>query len=252
MIDTPFMPADSLAWRRKLADKVEIRYIINTHYHLDHISGNYYFPGTVICHEKMREMYTAPLARVNGSDRYLEGLSPVAYYRKRMMEKEPDGPTVPTDYYYRPADITFGDRLNLFVGDRQIKLMHLPGHTGTDIGAYLPEEKILFAGDTVCNQEYPSFAHSVPIEWLQSLKTIQAMDAKIIVPGHGRICNMAVVREFTSIVEKCIDMVRDAIQQGMGPDEAVQRISFDGLMAAHHSGPGMHRRNISRLYQMLL
>ena len=61
MIDTPMLPTYAVRWRDEIAQRGDLRYLINTEYHSDHISGNYFFPGTIISHQGVREMFTAPL-----------------------------------------------------------------------------------------------------------------------------------------------------------------------------------------------
>ncbi len=78
------------------------------------------------------------------------------------------------------------------------------------------------------------------------------MDVDIVVAGHGEACGKKEdVREFTSFIQKCIDMVREAIKQGMSREEAADRISFKDLYAIH-TGDEMQRINVARLYDMLL
>ena len=94
-------------------------------------------------------------------------------------------------------------------------------------------------------------AHCMPLEWIQSLKQIQKMDVETIVPGHGRIGGKKEVREFTAFLQKCIDKVNEAIKTGMSKEEAIDKISFLALLPAVHPDPGMQRRNVARLYEML-
>ena len=54
LIDTPALPTYALKWRDEISKRGEIKYIINTEYHPDHISGNYFFPGTVVAHEGVK------------------------------------------------------------------------------------------------------------------------------------------------------------------------------------------------------
>ena len=66
MIDAPSRPAEAIRWRDEIARRGELRYIINTGYHIDHISGNYFFPATVVSHEGCREMFSVPSVVIAG------------------------------------------------------------------------------------------------------------------------------------------------------------------------------------------
>ena len=94
-------------------------------------------------------------------------------------------------------------------------------------------------------------AHCLPLEWVESLKKIEAMDVDAIVPGNGKVCGKREVQDFTSFIQKCIDIVREAIKQGMSKEEAADRISFSEFYPATHPGPKMQRINVSRFYEML-
>ena len=154
-------------------------------------------------------------------------------------------------YQLRAPTITFSERLNLYVGKHTFELIHLTGHTPCHIGVYVPEERVFFAGDNFSNAVQPSLAHCLPLEWIESLKKIQAMNVDVVVPGHGRIGGKKEVREFESFIQKCIDKVRGAIKQGMSKEEAVDRISFLEFRPAVHPDPKMQRINVLRLYEML-
>ena len=160
-------------------------------------------------------------------------------------------------YQLKAPAVTFSDNLTLYVGEHTVELMHLPGHTDGHIGVYLPQEKVFFAGDNFCNGTQPSLAHSLPLEWVESLKKIEAMEINVVVPGHGETCDLKEVRRFRQFIETCIDMTRKAISEGMRKEEAADSISFEGLYpedqraSAVHPGSVMQRRNVLRLYEML-
>src|SRR5439155_1361850 len=117
----------------KKTTRKPIATLINTHHHLDHTGGNRFFAGaTRIASEKCREAL-AP------------GFPPLPLLRRFMPRFAREFPllqvVLPT--------VTFKDHLVIHDGDREIQLWH-PGfaaHTVGDAVAYLPRERVLFAGD---------------------------------------------------------------------------------------------------------
>jgi len=261
MIDTPMVPRTAIKWRDDIAKRGEVRYIINTHHHVDHITGNYFFQGTVISHKGVKELFTAPVTSVVGSERIDEvikiGQGILGYIRLLVGEHDSESLPLLEDYQLKAPTITFSEKLNLYIGKHTIELIHLPGHTQAHIGAYIHQEKVLFAGDNFTNGTQPSLAHSYPLEWVESLRKIENMDVDFVVPGHGEACDKRKVREFRLFIQECIDMVREAAKQGMSKEEAADRISFEALYPrkqrglAVHPGSGMQRRNVLRFYEML-
>ncbi|MFC2001597.1 MBL fold metallo-hydrolase [Chloroflexota bacterium] len=261
MIDTPMMPTDALKWRDNIAKRGNVRYIINTHHHPDHITGNPFFPGTVVSHEGVREMFAAPATRVVTSHRLEEvlksGQGILGFIRLLVKEHAPEGLPLLENYQFKAPTITFTERLNLYVGEHTFELMHLPGHTESHIGVYVPQEKVFFAGDNLCGGTQPSLAQSLPLDWVKSLKKIEAMDIDVVIPGHGEIGGREIIREFRLFIQECIDIVREAIKQGLSKEQAADKISFEELYPrihggrAVHPGPEKQRRNVLRLYEML-
>lgn len=256
MIDTPQMPTDALKWRDTIAQKGEVCYIINTHHHVDHTTGNYFFPGAVVSHDKVREMLSASLSRIAASARSRDaakaGMGKEDYARSLVRDVDPEGVSLMNEHYHlKLPSITFSEQLCLYRGEHSFELMYLPGHTLDHIGVYLPREKVFFAGDNFTNDSQPSLAQCHPQKWIDSLKKIETMDIEVIVPGHGKVCDQSKVREFRSFIEECVDTVREAIGKGMSKGEAADRISFEGRYPPVHPGAEMQRMNVLRLYEML-
>jgi cyclase len=149
-----------------------IRVAVNTHQHGDHTYGNCLLPsGTVLIgHELMREGLRQDLV--------IDGCPP-------FWEPVPDwGPVV-----RRLPDITVRSSLTLHVGGRRVELLHPggPAHTHGDLVAWLPVERVLFAGDLL-------FAGLTPLVFmgsltgaLDSLDWLAGFGPRVVVPGHGRV-----------------------------------------------------------------
>ncbi len=256
MIDSPMLPTDAIRWREEIAKRGQVRFIISTHHHLDHIAGNFFFPGSVIFHDGCREIYALPLTReldsdVPGEPPTVVTLDPAESYRLRVRELDPEGLPWLKNYQLRAPEITFSKRLRLDVGGHTFDLTHMPGHTKGDVCVYIPQEGVFFAGDNFTEGVQPSLSQCLPLEWLGSLQKIEQIDFDLIVPGHGKAAGKKDVQEFRYFIEKCVERVREAVQKGMSREEAADRISFLDLCTPIHPGPWQQRMNVLRLYDQL-
>lgn len=261
MIDTPMLPTDAFRWRDEIDKHGSVRYIINTHHHIDHTTGNFFFGGTVVSHEGVRESFHGPVKSVmnvkDGENAARTAKGPIANIRMLVEEYDPGGLPFLDHYQLRPPTLTFTERLELRVGGYTFRLMHQPGHTQSHIGVYIPQEKVFFTGDNFTSRTQPSLAYCSPLEWVDSLKTIEDLDVDTVVPGHGAVCAKSEVRQFRLFIQQCIDIVQKAIHDGMSRTEAADRISFEKLYPRDrsalpvHPGAEQQRRNVVQLYDVL-
>jgi glyoxylase-like metal-dependent hydrolase (beta-lactamase superfamily II) len=96
-------------------------------------------------------------------------------------------------------EITYaGEEARLDLGGTAVELLYYgPAHTRGDQLVFLPEERILFAGDLVENRFLPIFPDEDAIgsRWLGLLDRIEALDPDVVVPGHGAIGDVGLVEE---------------------------------------------------------
>ena len=96
---------------------------------------------------------------------------------------------------------------------------------------------------------------ALPEEWLDSLKQIQELEADILIPGHGSVCDQSYIPEMSSFIQAWIDMVTTAINQGMNLEEAQDKLSLlDRYPMEAGSEPmaqKVQRMNVARLYEVL-
>ena len=149
-----------------------VRMAVNTHQHGDHTYGNCLLPSAAVLvgHERMREGLR--------EDPVIDGCPP-------FWDPVPDwGPVV-----RRLPDITVGSSLAVHLGDRRVDLLHPggPAHTSGDLVAWVPAERVLFAGDLL-------FAGLTPLVFMGSLTgALAALDwlagfgPHVVVPGHGGV-----------------------------------------------------------------
>ncbi|QJY50939.1 MBL fold metallo-hydrolase [Pseudonocardia broussonetiae] len=144
------------------------RLLVNTHHHGDHTFGNWMLPPTttVVGHARCRDEVLAAgflAAQV---------LAGPDYGRQEL----------------RPPDLTFDDRLVLHAGGRRVELIHLgPAHTTNDVVVWLPEERVLFAGDLCFAGGQPFLVEGSVAGYREALAGIRALRPAVLVPGHGPV-----------------------------------------------------------------
>lgn len=185
-------------------DKVKI--VINTHWHNDHTGGNKVFghEALIIAHKNVRNALS--------KDKYLEFWDEVH-------------PAFPR---YALPEITFSDCVSLHFNGEDIEIIHLPGgHTDGDAMVYFTKSKVLHAGDCIFSNGFPAidfemggsvdgFANN-----LNTIVDIMPPDVRIVI-GHGPDYTIEEVKEYESMVQSSLNLVRDAMNQGMSVKDMQQ------------------------------
>jgi cyclase len=240
MLDTPQRPTDAVAWRKEMESKGAIKYLVNLEPHSDHCNGNFIFTATAVTHEKSREVMLA-------IDRN-EAI-------KAMAAIDPDGVSLIDKNHFNIPSVIFSERLTLYLGKHSFHLIHMPGHTESQIAAFVPEERVVFTGDNVVYKRLGFLHEADPFAWLESLERLKELDVDYIVPGHGEVCDKSYLKEQAEYIQGCIDAVKKAFDQGWTKDEALARVSWPTPYALDPGSEQMVTRlkqtGISNLYDRL-
>ncbi|HET6421672.1 MAG TPA: MBL fold metallo-hydrolase, partial [Geobacteraceae bacterium] len=158
---------------RKISDK-PIRYVVDTHHHLDHTFGNEEFSklGAVIVSQEECRKNMLKYSEETQKNARNYGLTP----------EQTEGTKIayPT--------ITFTDRMSIDLGNQEIELIYVgPSHTGGSIMVLVPDRKVLFTGDILFTDFHPFLADGDIPGWVRNLDYIATLDVDRIVPGHGPI-----------------------------------------------------------------
>lgn len=97
-------------------------------------------------------------------------------------------------------DQTFKDKLEIQLGKTKIEVLHLgPAHSPGDISVWLPEQKIIIAGDMAFNKRLlPLFEHTDTAAWVsETWDKLEALKPEIVIPGHGAATTLDVVTQYT-------------------------------------------------------
>ncbi len=215
LVDPPMCPTHALDWKRAAGGLGEIRFLINTEHHGDHVGGNFFFrEATLVAHAVTRE--NTP-----------EGIGTLAFWRSRMEESDPEGLPLLEDYAITLQDLTYDEGMTLHLGGREIRLIHKPGHTGGQTLVYLPDARALLPGDNVCNDWPPLLQSGAAGHWLDCLDFVEAMDVDAIVPGHGEPCGKEAIALLRRDIHELMNRVRDCIAKGASEEETRSAVPYD-------------------------
>ncbi len=213
MFDTSGTPASAqaiLAELRKLTDK-PVLYVINSHWHWDHWGGNQVFKAAYpnvqfLSSEKNRDLMinTAVAWNKPGLERDLPNYisqqkqqfaaaevkhtseAQLAEMRELLAADE-DFLQQKRSVVYTFPNIVFSDSVTLFLGGREIRVLHARAITPGDTYVYLPKEKILITGDILVNPIPFAVGGSYPQDWIAALQALDALEVEAIIPGHGEV-----------------------------------------------------------------
>jgi glyoxylase-like metal-dependent hydrolase (beta-lactamase superfamily II) len=116
--------------------------------------------------------------------------------------------------------VTFEDTLTLDLGNRRVELRYLGrGHTSGDIVVWLPDERILFAGDLVEAQAAPYMGDCYPGAWsTATLDAVAALRADQLVGGRGPVVSgeavSTAIKDTRAFLLTTIDSTREVRDGG--------------------------------------
>ena len=198
---------------QKIED-LPVKYVVNSHEHDDHWLGNDFYK------QKFGTILMGPES-INSN--YKEG------DKTRMYNILPKNAIEGT--HIIDLDKVVKKQETLILGGEKFEIipMDVKAHTGDDVFIYMPERKILFAGDLVMNGRITSGRHGSVIGQLKALAIMQKLDWKVMVPGHGFITDATAMDEAKLYFKLTKERILKAIDEGVDATEinkAVKLIEF--------------------------
>lgn len=240
LIDTLFYPEETQAIKDFLEKRLghTVCYVINTHYHADHSTGTWMFPGArIVSHSRCREL-------LNTTGR--EGLEQM---KNQMPEFQGARVVLP--------DMVFHDGvMNIHIGGKTLRLYHFPGHSLDMIGVMVVNDRILFASDN--SMPVPTFFDGSHRHLVRSLRTILEIDPTNVVQGHGEVILRGEVEASLKDDLNYLELIREKVSEAIvkdQPEEAVESISIESCGKSRIPLNGLvvdlHRANLRRLCEEL-
>ncbi len=206
-----------------------IRTLVNTHHNGDHCWGNQLVEGaTIVGHRLCREELTAGtqpglLAALTATDE--EG-GAGGYLKRAFAPFDFNGIEVV------PPSVTFEDRLSIYLGPQEIALEHYgPCHTLDDIAAWVPDDRVLFAGDLAFIGSTPLVWEGSLLNWIATVERLLDLDPLVIVPGHGPVTDADGLREMDAYLRHVVTKGAELKDAGLTPLQAAHEIDIGSFAA---------------------
>ena len=149
-------------------------------------------------------------------------------------------------------DITFDETYVIELGGERIELINLgPAHSPGDIVAWLPDRKVVVAGDIAFHQRLlPIFDHTDTAAWIETWDSFVDLQADIIIPGHGEPTTIDVVTQYTRDYLKHVrQQIRILLDDGGTLQDAyeIDQSAYTQL----HTFDELAKRNASRVFEAM-
>ncbi|MEP6768903.1 MAG: MBL fold metallo-hydrolase [Acidobacteriota bacterium] len=185
--------------RRRSA--LPVRWVVNTHYHLDHVGGDAVFRregAVIVAHESARRWIRT------------ENLK----WRKEITAKD----RAVLDALPLP-DVTSVSGMTLSLGGRSARVLFRPGHTGGDLIVRVDGSDVVYGGDLFWNATVPNLIDADTAAWVSTLDGLTGeFPSAAFVPGHGEPGRALQVRFFRDYLAGLRQATARAMEAGLtGP-----------------------------------
>ena len=188
-----------------------IEAIVVSHADPDHVAGLPAFPaGTpIIAHENTKAEIVVAAADPNAGPMW--------------------GPVYKELLNFLPTRTIGGTENVVLAGVRMVLMYVAPAHTSGDLILYLPDQKIVFAGDVLTNNlgPYPVVHYETggsSLGWIATMKAILALDADAYIPGHGAMVTKDALQAQLREVEQRREQIKAMVEQGKSRAEIKQAL----------------------------
>jgi cyclase len=205
-VDTCATEARTRAFRAAIAavSPAPVRTLVNTHHHGDHTNGNCLFQtATIVAHEGTR--------------------------REVLAEGVPPGARLVASGAWQPVDwgalevaapfLTYTDAITLWSDDLRCEVRHVgtPAHTTNDSIVWVPERRVLFAGDLLFNGGTPFVVMGSLAGAVEVLEQLRGLGAETVVPGHGPVAGSGLIDDVLAYLRFVGRLAASAREAGLDP-----------------------------------
>lgn len=236
------------------------QFVVNSHYHNDHIWGNQVFAADaqilssvrtreLIATEGMEELrwnQSNAAQRLESLQTQFQNTGDPRQKQELLLwigEYEGIVEALPQLKVCLPG-VTFDTRLEIHGARRACELVTFEGgHSGSDTILYLPGDGIAFTGDLLFVGAHPFLADGDPQALLKALREVSQLKATCFVPGHGPPGSRADVELLSAYVESCLEIAGRLVDAGKFDEAAIKEVQIPEAFQAWIL-PQFFRRNL--------
>ena len=215
-------------------ENLPIKYVIITHDHDDHWQGNSFYKeeGALLIGPRTYEQNI-----FKGMNTRMQRVLGKTLYGKTTIVK---------------LDTVVDSNLSLILGGKtfEIKQLESIAHTKGDLIVYMPADKVVFAGDLVFNDRLTSLRDGSLLGSLKVLDTIDTLDVKTIIGGHGYVTDV----NATKHLKQYLSTIKYEVQNALDNDISMEAVTKKVLMPQYKEMKlydELHSRNVFDAYQEL-
>ncbi|WP_204204088.1 MBL fold metallo-hydrolase [Bacillus suaedaesalsae] len=253
---------------RNIAEEMtgkKVKYLVNSHYHGDHVFGNQVFEDTTILSTSLTRNLFKERNILREVETEREEMTKYLQDLQNQIENSIDDViklSIQNQYnemnkIYEAVQelkmvyptVTFEEKLVIHGTQRSVEVYALGGgHTPCDTIMYVPQEKVAFMGDLLT--EGIHFPIYNPIDFIDIVNKIKTMDLDIVIPGHG---NVATLELCETVLKYLKDMVTKA-KEAIDSNHTMQDFQSSFTMQEPYSkwlGQNGINRNLETVYMFL-
>ena len=200
---------------REISDK-PIRYVVNTHWHPDHVGSN-----------ELIAKSGSTIAGGNVSGAIADASEGAAVIAHENVLVRMSGQDMPPPFEAWPTVTMFVPRKDIYFNGEAVEILHQPvAHTDGDSLVFFRKSDVISTGDVFTTTGYPVIRPEDGggidgvIAALNHIIELTVPEEKqeggtLVIPGHGRLCDEADVVEYRDMVTIIRDRIKSMIEMGM-------------------------------------
>jgi len=212
VVDSFFNPDATralIAEIRKLTPK-PIRYVVNTHYHADHVGGDQVLRDAgaiIVAHRNVHGWVRTENAHLFG-----DRITPA---RRDFIA------------HLALPDLTIDKDMTVWLGARKVEVRTVLGHTGGDMVIAVPDAHVLFCGDLLWRHTSPNIIDGTVSQWIatdDAFRHLPDAATMTFVPGHGDLATVKDVADLEAYLTDLSAMTAEARRAGLSGDVLVAAV----------------------------